>query len=210
MKSLFLLVLLTSGLSSLAQWTYDPENPQVVSNGDCVQSRVRQLADGSGGTFLFWLDARSDCNNQNFDVYGQHYDGAGNELWEPGGRELANYAANILRMEVLRAADGNLLIGMHSAVSSFTDSLRFRKVDTEGTALWSQDLIAAVSDGCQGTYILGFESFSFMEESAGYVVLFTPVYCGGSNGNRITRFDDSGNLTGPFQGEPEGNQWYIG
>lgn len=214
MKKLFPVVLCMIFIANFtfAQWTIDPENPHLVSDGVCTQLKVDQVADGEGGTFVFWMDSRGGCNQgYDYDIYGQHYDADGIELWEGGGREIINYVSSVAAFSVQRSlSDGEMVIGMHTNLSAFNDSLRFQKLNDDGMTMWENDLLVAKSDGCEGTYILGIENFSFFRDDSGYVVLLTPTYCGGSDGNRITRFSSDGVLTGPMYGEPEGNQYYVG
>ncbi len=200
-------------LCSDAQWIYDPENPQLVSDETCVQSAVQQVADDNGGTFVFWLDSRSGCNGNTFnDIYGQHYDAEGNELWEAAGREIMSYSSSILSFAVMRpSSQEGIIIGAHSKdIPVASDSLRFQKLNDDGVQLWANDLLIADADGCEGNYFLGFENFSFIKKDDGYTVNFVPTYCGGADGCRITHFTTDGVLTGAFNGEPEGNQFYIG
>jgi Secretion system C-terminal sorting domain len=215
MKALLLTLSIYVCLSihAQAQWTNDPENPYQVCDVTCVQSAVQHVADGSGGAFVFWLDSRVGCNGNTYnDIYGQHYDENGYELWESGGREILSYPNTIERFAFVRTQSDNEMIAgaMVSGIGAESDSLWFQKIDDDGMKLWANDLLVAKSDGCTGNYFLGFESFSFLRDDSGYVVNFTPTYCGGSDGNRITRFSSNGVLTGPFNGEPEGNQYYIG
>jgi len=196
-----------------AQWINDPQNPRLVCDEVCVQNAVQQVTDDNGGTFVFWLDSRSGCNgNSFFDVYGQHYNANGNELWESGGREIVSYESSIISFAVMRSSSQEgIIIGAHSrAIQIATDSLRFQKFNDDGVALWANDLLIAESDGCEGNYFLGLENFSFIQNGNGYTVNLTPTYCGGSDGNRITHFTSDGLLTGMFNGEPEGNQFYVG
>ncbi|MFN0031625.1 MAG: T9SS type A sorting domain-containing protein [Flavobacteriales bacterium] len=196
-----------------AQWTYDPENPQLVSNGICTQYSVQQVADENGGTFVFWMDSRMYCfDNTYYDVYAQHYDASGNELWEPGGREIINLASSVQSYSVMRpSSQEGIIIGFHTrAVAVATDSLWFQKLNDDGVQLWANDLLIAEADGCEGNYFLGIENFSFIKNGDDYTVNLTPTYCGGSDGCRITHFSTDGVLTGVFNGEPEGNQSYIG
>jgi hypothetical protein len=200
-------------LTSDAQWSYDPENPQLVSDETCVQQNVQQVADDNGGTIVFWLDSRSGCNGNTFnDIYGQYYDANGTELWEEGGREILSYTSSIVSFAVMRqSSQEGIIVGAHSrGIGAATDSLRFQKLNDDGEQLWANDLLAAKSDGCEGNYFLGIENFSFIKNGNGYTVNFVPTYCGGADGCRITHFTTDGVLTGAFNGEPEGNQYYIG
>ncbi|MBL7943635.1 MAG: T9SS type A sorting domain-containing protein [Flavobacteriales bacterium] len=195
---------------ALAQWTYDPENPQVVCDVVNTQQKVQQVPDGDGGTYVFWLDGRLDYYNH--DVYGQHYNALGIPMWEESGREIMSYYSHIYGFAVVRtSSDGEMIIGVHSGITSIApDSLRFQKLNAEGDKMWPSDLLAAKADGCVGNYFLGFENFSFYRDEIGYTVNFVPTYCGGSDGCRITHFNSDGILTGLYNGEPEGNQYYIG
>lgn len=200
-------------LENTAQWSFDPQNPKLVSDQTCVQSKVQQVSDGNGGTFVFWLDSRSGCNGNTFnDIYGQHYNADGVELWESEGREILNYFSSIQSFDVMRpSSQEGIIIGAHSKdITVATDSLRFQKLNDDGVHLWTNDLLIAEADGCEGNFILGIENFSFIKNGDHYTVNFTPTYCGGSDGCRITHFSSDGLLTGAFNGEPEGNQSYIG
>ena len=210
-NAILLLVAIVMCLTTVnAQWTNDSNNPQAVCTAACTQGNVAQVADGNGGTFVFWIDSRTSCwDTPAKDVYGQHYNAAGAEQWESGGREILNYGSGVTGFAVMRSAsDGEMIIGAH--ITGSGDSLLFQKLDDQGAKVWANDLLAAKFEGCTGTYILGIENFSFLRDDSGYVVVLTPVYCGGADGNRITRFNSSGMLTGPFNGEPEGNQYYVG
>lgn len=212
MKNLYLLIFLVQffGIKVNAQWTYDPNNPQVVCDSINKQEKVQQVQDGNGGTFVFWLDSRLDYYHN--DIYGQHYDASGNELWESGGREIIDYYSNIYGLAVsTTAVAGEIIIGVHSGIVSIApDSLRFQKLNAEGETMWENDLLVAKADGCVGNYFLGFENFSFQQDEFGYTVNFVPTYCGGADGCRLSHFTTDGLLTGLFDGEPEGNQYYIG
>ncbi len=198
-------------LYSDAQWIYDPENPQLVSDAINVQNNVRQVADGNGGTFVYWMDGRMDYYNP--DIYGQHYDANGTEQWESGGRSIFNNYGTVKSFDVFRSnSDGEMIMGVHTGTTSIApDSLRFQKLNDEGEKLWSEDLLVAKSDGCTGNYFLGLENFQFFRnENGDYTVNLVPTYCGGSDGCRLTHFTSEGILTGTQDGEPEGNQYYIG
>ncbi len=215
MKKIYSVLILCLGLNfaTYSQWSIDPLNPHLVSDQTCVQYAVQQVSDGNGGSFVFWLDSRSGCNGNTFnDIYGQHYDSNGNELWEAAGREILSYQSSIQSFAVLRpSSQEGIIVGAQSNdIPVATDSLRFQKFNDDGAPLWASDLLVAKADGCEGNYFLGFENFSFIQDEFGYTVNFTPTYCGGSDGNRISHFSSDGVLTGVFNGEPEGNQYYVG
>jgi hypothetical protein len=196
--------------SSFSQWNLDPDNPQVVSNVINSQRAVQTVDDGDGGTFIFWMDSRNDTYKT--DIFGQHYNEDGVAQWEDGGREILNYEGDVVSYQVTRnEEEDELVIGSITRYQSVYDSLRVQMLDDAGAKMWPQDLLLAKSDQCGSpTYALGIGSFKMIHDGSGYVVSLEMVYCGGSNGNRITRFDSNGNLTGPLYGEPEGTQYYFG
>ena len=91
MKAIFFSIISLSILytQSVAQWTTDPLNPQLVSNVAWNQNGVQQVSDGNGGTFVYWLDSRVNGYSDT-DIYGQHYNAAGVALWEANGRLIVN------------------------------------------------------------------------------------------------------------------------
>jgi len=204
----FLFILLATYTVSQAQWTNDPANPQVVSNAVNVQSKVTTITDGAGGVFVFWLDGR-DNNNRN--VYGQHYDNMGNILWDVNGREVVNYVPDIVSYKLIAdPSDNSFIIATISHQSSFIDSARVTKIDTDGAPVWSNDILAGVTSGCSGTSIIYIDNIALLKDNTAYTVMMTVTYCGGSNGNRIGHFTSNGTYTSSLSGEPEGNQYYIG
>jgi hypothetical protein len=206
--------LICVSLNTLAQWTSDPENPQLVSNTTCIQFDVQSVSDGNGGAYLFWKDSRTTgCNSgPDYDIFGQHYNAEGIAQWEENGREIWANHSHITQFQVVRDEEsGEMVIGSHSVIDSFYDSLWVQQLNPDGSLGWEDDLLIASGDQCGlPTYTLGVGSFRMMKDDSGYVVSLEMVYCGGANGNRITRFDINGNLTGPYNGSPEGTQYYFG
>mgnify|MGYP003328670301 CR=1 FL=1 len=203
-----LLVLLFFSCISNAQWTNDPANPQVVCNAANLQSRVTTLPDGNGGVYVFWLDGRNPGNR---DVFGQHYDSAGNILWDANGREIVNYVPDIIAYKLITdTSDHTMIIATITHQTSFFDTTRIRKIDAQGAAIWSNDIVAGVSEGCSGSYIIYQENLDLAAEANAYTIKMGVIYCGGSNGNRIGHFTMNGTYNSLINGDPEGDQSYNG
>ncbi len=184
----------------------------VVSNETCVQKQVKLLDDGLGGAYVFWLDSRSECSSStNNDIYGQYYDSDGEAQWEAGGRLIWDLSKNISSAELIKGEnEGEIIMAVFTNGGFGQDSLLVQKIDAAGELMWNDYLLIATNDGCVGNFFLGFETLNLIKDNDGYVLNFVPIYCGGANGCRITRFDDSGNLTGALNGSAVGNQSYIG
>ncbi len=204
----FLFALLTTATVSHAQWTNDPSNPQVVCNAANVQNKVTTISDGAGGVFVFWLDGR---DNNNHDVYGQHYDSMGTILWDVNGREVMNYVPDIVAYKLIAdPSDNSFIIASITHQANFIDSARVSKIDSDGAPVWTNDIIAGVSSGCSGTSIIYLDNIALLKDNAAYTVMMTVTYCGGSNGNRIGHFTSNGTYTSSLSGDPEGDQNYNG
>ncbi|MBL7943634.1 MAG: hypothetical protein JNM00_12755, partial [Flavobacteriales bacterium] len=145
-------------------------------------------------------------------IYAQHYNSEGVALWEANGRSIIDEPGNIAFYDVMRdASTGEIFIGWVHDPVSFSDALKFQKLDENGAKVWASDLLVAQSTACSPPhYILYIPNFQIVKSGTNCVVSLEATYCGGANGHRITRFDSAGNLIGPFQGEPEGNQYYSG
>jgi hypothetical protein len=61
------------------------QNGISVSSLNGFQSQIKLVCDSNGNTIGCWLDARSDVF---WDIYAQKFDGSGNKLWEPEGKEV--------------------------------------------------------------------------------------------------------------------------
>lgn len=208
---LTVLILCTTVKWASAQWSTDPANPTAVCDVSCPQSKVSQLLDGNGGTTVFWLDSRSGCDSGAInDIYAQHYDENGIASWEEDGRLMVDDSSTIGAYSVVNNPDGSMIIVWFNYTGGYAGLVKARKVDANGTPVWAQDLIMLQSDGCTGNYILGPSNVQVISSGTTYVVRTNVTYCGGSNGNRISRFDTAGNLLSPMSGAPEGNQYYNG
>jgi hypothetical protein len=207
----FLLFIVAANLS--AQWQYDPNNPQLVSDGSCYQNSVQQVPDGSGGTYLYWLDGRANpCNSYaHYDLYCQHFDQHGNELWESGGREILNYSTTINSYSVRSYSPGETIIGFLTAPEFEQDSLRFQKLGTEGQKLWANDILISKTVGCAPpSYIMWIGAWNYFKDGDTYTVMHVGGTCGGGISIRMSKFTDSGVSLSPVDGNPEGNQYQSG
>jgi Secretion system C-terminal sorting domain len=191
--------------SAFSQWTTDPAAPTTVCNAISDQVKVITTDDGAGGMYTFWRDSRAGSTLNA--VYGQRYDANGIAQWESNGRMVLSYFDNIASFNVLRSSsDGEMIIGAVTGPQS-GDTLRFQSLDANGAHLWQNDVIAATKIDGGFIYIDG---FSMLRDGSGYCAKIEVSYMGGSNGNRITRFNSQGVLTGVYNGVPVGTQTYFG
>ena len=101
-------LVITAQSESLSQWSGDPNNPMAVCNEPFVQREPAMISDGSGGYFVFWTDLRNYGANE-ADLYGQRLDAAGNKLWSPEGKKLADSTFHSIPKAVF-TEDGNVIV----------------------------------------------------------------------------------------------------
>ena len=194
-------------LISRAQWSTDPSHPGIVCSSSGSKSVLQSFDDGNGGAFIFWLDARKDAGKGARDIYGQHYNADGVGQWEANGRQIIEHYSHITAFSVQRSLNGEIIIGWASVSQSanWNDTLSFQRLDNNGARVWASDLIMA-SAGTSPYSIIYVDGFNFTQDAGGYWVDIQVDYMGGSNGNRLSRFNSSGVLTGIFDGFTAGPQ----
>lgn len=140
---LALLLFLSTSLSSKAQWSTDPNNPLVICNAPSYQKNMRLLGDGAGGWYVLWTDDRLGANN--YAVFGQRLDAAGNLLWEPNGRLIKSIPGRSINyIGAARMSDDRLFLAYTSGADQFgADTLRAMAFDGDGQPDWSQPVLLA-------------------------------------------------------------------
>jgi hypothetical protein len=133
---LFLLVFTTLKLN--AQWSNDPANPLLLSTAPDNQSKPVIISDNNEGNFVFWLDKRSGITN----VYGQHVDKMGNQLWESNGRLIVESPIDIWDLNAVTNNEGNILLAWYRQ----GDTLFIQKYDSDATPLWAAPTNVAGDD----------------------------------------------------------------
>ena len=202
---LLLLFIMLIYTDSKSQWYINPENPAAVCDTNGLQYNPITFSDGEDGLYVFWLDSRNDAGYGTREVYGQHYNSNGIPQWEDNGRLIVQHFSKINSYGVNRFDDGTMIIGWStkSPSSSYTDTLFMQKISPEGIKQWTDDLVMVVF-GFEPNAILSVGPYQIIKDNLSYCVNMTVTYFGGSNGNRMNRFDESGNLFYPQDGTPEG------
>jgi hypothetical protein len=198
-------------LTANAQWRTDPASPGLVCDLSGTQSNIVSLGDEEGGAYVFWTDTRNNPGQTPKQIYGQHYNNEGYELWESGGRLVMSHYNGILYYKIVRKDDGKLVLGMITQSQAYPggDTLRFQMLDEAGAPVWDDPLVVA-NAGTTPNFILYLSFIMIMPVNDDIYVNIGVIYYGGSNGNRFTRFDSNGNLTGSYDGVTTGNQNYVG
>ncbi len=185
---------------TFAQWSNDPANPQVVCSEDNTRLNVQSHPDGNGGVYVFWLDKRTSSNHG--DVFGQHYNSDGEAQWENDGREILDYSASISKYTTYRnESNGDLFIASYTNGSLPADSLRLRKINMDGSAMWTEDLAIGQTDGCSPpNYILTLHNLQITASNDNYALVYQTTLCGGYTQLYLSAFTSDGDLLTPYYG----------
>lgn len=179
-----------------AQWVFNPDQPKVVCNVFGVQKSVKMIDDGNNGLLVFWLDTRSGDT----DLYGQHYDADGFELWETDGRLLHHDALNIDNYEIKPETYGFSACWYTIGGSAANpNSLRFQKFDLDANPFFNEPILLAEQNTVTGESIGTFESIHYVHDGLGYH-FGIKIQTYGYYRIRIFRMDEDGNLLLPFNG----------
>ncbi len=103
-----------------------------IATASNSQDQVSATPDGAGGMILVWRDRRTDLG----DIYVQRVDGAGNEVWAPGGISICN-AVNVQQLPQIVSDDqGGAIVAWQDTRSDPKGDIYAQRVNGSGTPLW--------------------------------------------------------------------------
>ena len=121
----------------------------VVATAAGNQKRPSVALDGSGGVYVAWEDEVSE------DIYIQHLDSQGNELWTKGG--IRACSASGLQSRVKAVSDENggvILVWVDERSGSGTD-IYAQRINSSGNVLWHTDGVAVCTEsGNQSSQVI--------------------------------------------------------
>jgi hypothetical protein len=196
MKNTLLILLTVFLLNQInAQWNNDPANPLLVSNETNYQNGPQATSDGEGGAYILWLDDRITFGKK--EVYGQHVDADGNDLWEEGGRLILTDTKDIEWFRFIRyASDGKMIIAWYAAndgIANSEDKLWVQELNDEGAKVWPSDL-AISEESPTGSLSVGyFINVVIKRDALGFQACMM-ILTYGYDRIRMTRFSEEGSL----------------
>ena len=195
MRISLLALLTTFSQFAFAQWSNDPANPLLVCNEENYQNAPQSYPDGEGGAYIMWLDDRTLSGKK--EVYGQHVDEAGNDLWEDGGRLILSDTKDIEWFRFIRyALDGKMIISWYAANDGFAnseDKLWVQELDDNGAKVWENDL-AISEESPDGALSVGyFINVIIKRDELGFQVCMM-ILTYGYDRIRMSRFSEDGAL----------------
>lgn len=129
MKSLMILLVIVS--SAHAQWQLNGIAVLDTSIQGAGTAIPHIAPDGEGGAYVCWADRRAN----NYDIYAQRVDSAGNILWQRNGIPVVVAPQRQAPMKIINDGFGNAIIAWEDDRGSDT-YVYAQKIDKLGQLLW--------------------------------------------------------------------------
>ncbi len=167
MKTTCAILVLAAGLVCIcsvpadATWSHDPTENNLVYADEYHQRNPAILADGEGGAFITWSDARDVYR----DIYVQRLDALGNLLWNPDGVAVCQAYYHQNEPQIVSDGAGGVIIAWADLRDMQID-VYAQRIDASGNVLWTADGVAVsdttgdqtvpqlISDGASGAIVV--------------------------------------------------------
>lgn len=140
------------------------------------QKEAQLLANPAGGIFLIWEDARHDKG----DIYAQHLNSEGRQMWSPAGLALMQAEQGQYRPRAAVESAGGLLCAWEDDRGSGTN-IAAQRVDAAGNLLWPAEGVMLTNHGDK---------------------TFAPVILSRDNGRALVVWTDSRNPNDDIYAQP--------
>ena len=118
-------------------WNSDPTVNTPVCTESGMQSVLRIVTDGSGGSIIVWRDGR----NGNYDIYAQRLNASGIEQWTPGGVAVCGNAGGQYAPAIVPDGSGGAVITWYDYRDLNAD-IYVQRVNSAGNVLWTANGVA--------------------------------------------------------------------
>jgi hypothetical protein len=164
-------VLITSVLSSQAQWVTDPAINNLICSQPQDQQDARLVSDTKHGAIITWVDFRNDQNELVADIYAQRINASGVTMWGTNGMAVCTNAADQTAPVLIEDGAGGTIIAWQDWRSGNRD-IYAQRIDSLGNVLWTANGLGVVvkntnqsspkivSDGADGAVIVWEDSIN--------------------------------------------------
>ncbi len=200
-KSFATLLLGCSAQWAGAGWSRDPSNNTVVvSSTTNTYASVDLCADGRGGAFLCWKQART-LGMMDYRAQIQQYNAQGELVWPLGAVKVTGQATSQYDVVLSSSTVGNCLVGWRSWYNNmYGYQVRVQRVSTPGVipATWSTNGVTA------GNTTNGMSSLQIVSDGSGGAIVAWTDYRNGDWRPYARRVDVNGSATWgpPWNGVP--------
>lgn len=114
------------------------DNGRVAAQSAANQFAAASHADGKGGCYISWTENRFNGPYQN--RFAQHFDAAGQALWEFGGKYLGEALTPYADESACTLSDGSMAIALNGNDNDAVFYFQVRRYLPDGTATWTVQL----------------------------------------------------------------------
>jgi hypothetical protein len=179
--------------SSWCQWNADPAiNTPVNTTPGTNQLFSQMTPDGSGGTFITWIDATLDLDSSK--IYAQHLSSTGTKLWAANGVDLGGAGTVLTVPQIVTDGNGGAIV---SWIYNNAGTLKHyvQKISSGGQTQWTPSGVEV----CAGATISDF-FYQFIPDNQGGAILLWNDQRLGQNQVYAQRIGANGNLLWPANG----------
>lgn len=159
----------TSGVSFWKENGLPLENFRHAEGFLVTKWQARSIPDGKGGFFLTWADNRLRPWNAKDDIYAQHFDKDGNELWQKGGIPVCTAGSwnnSKSHPQIVSDENGGVIITWWEQRDGVNFSVWSQRIDSDGNPIWAPNGVPVaygdfyanfpkiISDGSNGAIIV--------------------------------------------------------
>jgi len=211
-KNMHLVVILVCALTGVAlnasaQFNSDSSQTFFVCDAAGSQISISAFADGSGGSYSFWIDKRNGAAGTA--IYGQHLDSLGVPQWAANGKLF--YQENgkeVWLMKAMAWQNGILISWVQGGFGAGGDTLFCNYYNQNGVSQWTQPTVAGNKQG--NIIYVGFDDLDIYPNDSGATLTFGLTALGGNSYFSFNRIDFSGNLRWPLDTfSYQGNGYYY-
>ena len=153
--------------AATAQWVH---NGTAVCTATGAQADAVALADGAGGCFIAWDDARSGSPK----IWAQHLNATGNATWTANGINVCNQAGGETLPQIVSDAAGGCIV-VWQDTRSIPSMVYAQRLNGSGAAQWDgagvaltsatsrQTMVVAAADGAGGVVAAWLDSLAAYE-----------------------------------------------
>ena len=131
--TVFATVLFTN--STWSQWNADPAINTPVKTEIGTNQLFSQMApDGSGGTFITWIDGSLDLDSTK--IYAQHISSTGTKMWTPNGVDMGGVGTVLTLPKIVSDGNGGAIVSWINNNATIL-SHHVQKISAGGQVQWN-------------------------------------------------------------------------
>src|SRR5688572_29047740 len=179
--------------SAWSQWSSDPAiNTPVNTNLGTNQYFPQMAADGSGGSFITWIEASPDFSSSK--IFAQHISSTGTRLWAANGVDAGGVGTVLTVPQIVSDGNGGAIV---SWIHNNGGTLRHyvQKISSGGQTQWNPTGVEVCAAATLSDFF-----YQFIPDNQGGAILLWNDHRLVQNQVYAQRIGQNGNLIWPANG----------